>query len=406
MRTLENSAIALSLSLCVAAIACGNETPVTVTSGGTGGNGNKTASGGNSHSSNQGSLGGNGSVSRTTASGGNAAITASVNMSGNTTPTDVQCAQNQVPIEILPPEILIVMDRSTSMTYDQNGEACAGAKTGTGNGNCGDTSKWHQSIEAVKSIVQETQTKVSWGMFWLGNEATECGVSKTPVVPITARESFDPIQSALDGNAFTGKSGTPTALAVKNAVAYLKTLTEPNPKFLLVATDGEPNCIGGKSGTTSDTAGATAAVEAAAQANIPTFVVGIATTSSDVATTALNSMAKAGGRAQTGAATDYYAVSDTAGLVATLKDIINQASSCTISLENTPKGEWKIAISAKDTSGQAVLIPADETDGWIYDDPNAKTSITLVGSACEKLKNGDYSNVQFVYTCPGRDIVL
>jgi hypothetical protein len=242
-------------------------------------------------------------------------------------------------------------------------------------------------------------------MFWLGDEPTECGASKTPVVPITARESYAPIQEALDGNAFTGKLGTPTAQAVNNAVAYMKKLTDPNPKFLLVATDGEPNCGGGRLNTV-DSNGATAAVEAAAKANLPTFVVGIATTALQTATTALNAMALAGGRAQTGAATDYYAVTDTESLKATLKQIIEMASSCTISLDNTPKGEWKIAISATDTSGQAVLIPDNDADGWNYTDATSKSSITLVGSACENLKSGKYSNVQFVYTCPGHDIVL
>jgi hypothetical protein len=183
------------------------------------------------------------------------------------------------------------------------------------------------------------------------------------------------------------------------------TLSDPNPKYLLVATDGEPNCAGGRLNSV-DTNGATAAVAAAAEANIPTFIVGIATTSSTTATSLLNAMAVAGGRAQSGAATQYYAVTDTGTLETTLKQIVAMAASCTISLQNVPSGEWTMAISATDESGQTVLIPSSSTEGWVYPDPASKQSITLVGAACDRLKMGTYSNLQFVYTCPGRDIVL
>ena len=39
-----------------------------------------------------------------------------------------------------------------------------------------------------------------------------------------------------DGN------GTPTGDAINAAVAYLKKLTDTNPKYILLATDGEPSC--------------------------------------------------------------------------------------------------------------------------------------------------------------------
>ncbi len=402
MRTRRFSRLALSCCLCGASIACSTGSVpfdgATDASGGVAGRG--SGSGGATMSS-----GGTAKVGGTTASGGTSQLTVSINTTGNTTATDVTCAQNQVPIEVLPPDIMIVMDRSMSMTDGENGEPCDGSNATTGFGNCGTNSKWNKTIEAIKSVVNATQRQVNWGMFWLGDEPTQCGASKNPVVPITPRESYAPIQQALDGNAFEGKLGTPTASAVNNAVLYLKSLGDPNPKYLLLATDGEPNCAGGSLNTV-DTKGATAAVEGAAAANMPTFVVGIATTSSKTASTLLDAMAVAGGRAQSGAATQYYAVSDTATLETTLKQIVELASSCTISLQNVPKGEYKMAISATDEAGQAVLVPDSDSDGWIYSDSASKQSITLVGSACDKLKQGIYSNIQFVYTCPGHDIVL
>lgn len=319
---------------------------------------------------------------------------------GSETGGGTACAQNKTSIEPLPPDILIVQDRSMSMTQDSTGKSCAGGSP-SGDGNCGETSKWYQVTQAIKAVVNDTQKTVNWGMFWLGNETAECGVAAAPVVPITPDESSGPIGTALDANVFNGAIGTPTAKAVNNAVAYLQTLTDPNPKFLLVATDGEPNCANGSSMGT-DVNGAQSAVAAAKKAGIPTFVVGIAVTTNPTATQALNAMATAGGEAQKTGATQYYAVTDTESLVSTLNQIIGLTLPCKISLADTPKGDWSVAIAATDAaSGEVVEVPADPDNGWAYTD-NTKSAIQLNGDACTKLKSGNYSDFGFIYTCVGQ----
>lgn len=331
--------------------------------------------------------------------------TTNANAGGTTSAgTETGCAQQEVPIKTLPPDIMIVMDRSLSMTDDVNGQACAGGSM-SGNGNCGDLSKWSQTIAAIKDVVNATQVKVNWGLFYLGAEPTQCGVATSPVVNVTAGNSYDLIASTLDGEQFTGQIGTPTAGAVKNAVAYLQTLTDQNPKFLLLATDGEPNCANGGSVNTSDATGATNAIKNAKSLGIPTFVVGIATTSVAAATTALNSAAVAGGYPLTGA-TQYYAVSDTQALSDALNQIVGLATSCTISLANTPVGQdWSIAITATNSSGDTVVIDPDANNGWGYTDTN-KTAISLVGTACDNLKTGAFTDIKFVYTCKGHDFIF
>jgi len=324
--------------------------------------------------------------------------------SGSSTTTGTSCAQQEVEIQAIPPDILIVMDRSTSMTADLNGQSCAGGAR-NGNGNCGVNSKWYQSKTAIETVVSATKDKVNWGLFWLGNESTQCVAATTPAVPIAGVDSYDQIQQALENEAFAGQSGTPTAAVVNNALAYLLTLTDPNPKYMLVATDGEPNCANGTTGS-SDATGAANAAANALKNNIGTFVVGIATTSSTTATSALNQMAVAGGHPQQGAATQYYAVSDTASLEAVLSQIVGMVASCTISLSNTPSGDWTIAIAATNSSTkQAVEIPQDPTNGWQFTD-SKKTAILLTGTACDNLKTGVYSNISFVYTCAGGHIII
>ena len=70
----------------------------------------------------------------------------------------------------LPPDILIVQDRSLSMTDDNNDQPCAGGSA-SGDGNCGAASKWSQTTTALNTVLSQTDTSVNWGLYWLGDEA-------------------------------------------------------------------------------------------------------------------------------------------------------------------------------------------------------------------------------------------
>ena len=383
--------IAMGCGLCAVPVACGSNNGVEGGGAGTGGSGysqaGSSATGGSPYV-------GNTSTGSTNSAGGTDA---------NSTSTG--CAQQNVSIQALPPDIMIVLDRSLSMTDKPDGTVCAGGSL-SGDGKCGTDSKWYQTRIAVETVVQNTQAAVNWGLWWLGDESTTCGASTTAAVPIIpiGQDSYTPIQAALDGNTFTGAPGTPTAAVVKNAHAYMSTLTDPNPKFLLLATDGEPNCANGNVGST-DTTGATNAITNAHTAGIPTFVVGIATTTVATATTLLNSAAQAGCYPQTGAATQYYAVTDTASLQDTLSRIVGIATSCTIPLQNVPTDQdWNVAISATDSTGTHVEVPNSATDGWAYTDAS-KSSITLVGTYCDGMKSGAYTDFNFIYSCSSHIVV-
>ena len=396
MRKLDYFVCALGCGLSAIPMSCSSNSGNGVEGGNTGGAGFQNTGG----SQYQG-LGGAYIPSSDTSTNANAGGTTSAG-------TGTGCAQQEVPIQTLPPDILIIMDRSMSMTDDETDKSCAGGNP-AGNGNCGQTSKWYQTTVAVEGVVNATQAKVNWGLYYLGNETTQCVALTTPAVGITAGNSYDLIAPALDGEKFLGQIGTPTAAVVKAAVAYLQTVQDQNPKFLLLATDGEPNCANG-SVNNSDANGATAAIKNAHdQLGIPTFVVGIATTASTTGSTAataeLNSAAVAGGYPLTGTI-QYYAVSDTQALSDALNKIVGLAASCTISLANTPTGQdWSIAITATDTTGTTVQIDSDANNGWGYTDAS-KTAITLVGTACDNLKSGAYTDIKFVYTCKGQEFIF
>jgi hypothetical protein len=213
-------------------------------------------------------------------------------------------------------DVLIVQDKSLSMEQDPTGSNC---KTP----GC---SKWSLVSAAVDRVVMATETTINWGLVFFGNNST-CGVSTTPDVPITPGTSYAPISQAYANN--TPTSQTPTAAAVNAAVAYLQTVPDGKPKYLLLATDGEPNC-GATNVNADDSPAAITAVANAKAAGFPTFVVGIATLANAQAGDTLNMMALAGAEPQIGSAdgNSYYEVNSTADLATALNTIVGVVGSC------------------------------------------------------------------------------
>ena len=294
------------------------------------------------------------------------------------------CGQKSVSVMPVPPDILIVQDKSLSMNMDSSGATC----TATG------CSKWSQVSAAMDTVVMATQGTVNWGLIFFGSD-TMCGVNTTPSVPIAAN-NYPPIPQAYVNN--QPSSYTPTESAVNAAAAYMKTVPDQNPKYLLLATDGIPNCKpGDRTVTDDDSPGATTAVTNAAAAGFPTFVVGIGNTMGDAT---LNMFATAGGEPKTGSADGnlFYEVNSTSDSVAALTKIVGQATSCSFPLTGVSGDLEKVAVSAKDAAGNTIEIMQDDTNGWSYTDAT-KTAIILNGDACKNLKSVTYTGFQFIYTC-------
>ena len=320
----------------------------------------------------------------------------------------MSCGVSTTPVMPEPPDILIVQDKSGSMTEQANGcccgsgsNSCDGNVNCTGNTDCGANSKWAQVSAAMDTVVMATQGNVNWGLIFFASD-NACGVNSKPNVAIAANNYTAVSQAYANG---TPGSYTPTESAMNAATAYMKTLTDTNPKYLLLATDGLPNCApGGKNMSSDDSPGATTAVTNAAAAGFPTFVVGIGNTMGE---TTLNGFATAGGEPQTGSADGnlFYEVNSTADLVTALNKIVGLIASCTIPLTNVPPGQTNVAVSVDDTSGKATKVPQDNSNGWSYV-TGSTTTIQLNGSYCDGIKAGTYSNVEFVYACDGMPICI
>ncbi len=292
----------------------------------------------------------------------------------------------QVAVAIVPPpppDILIVMDRSVSMNDDINGQSCAGG--------CGAGSKWSLLSAAIQNLVMTTETRVNWGLKLFGDDGA-CGVTDGAAVKI-GPSNASAIQAAL-----TMEPGgdAPMTAAMNSAVAYLQGVSDSNPKYLMLATGGQPNCMSGGDAGTDDSAGAEAAVARAAAAGLKTFVVGVAASSDAVATTTLNGLAMNGGEALIGRPTSYYTLSD---LAVPLTDAVGKRVSdlqeCAFSVsDRADAGTVSISVT---TSNGTVDVPEDANNGWSYD--ATMQNILLNGSACTALLDGTDTSVIFSYAC-------
>jgi hypothetical protein len=289
------------------------------------------------------------------------------------------------------------------MNNDDNDSSC--------NNGCGSNSKWAQMSAALTQVVTNTDMQINWGLkFFSDNNA--CDASSPPVVTVGGGNGTM-IANVI---AMTSAGGnTPTRDAVTTGATYLGSVSDSNPKYILLATDGLPNCPVGCSTMSkpnnmctntdnpNEDAAATMAIASALSSGIKTFVIGVGNVTS--AQNTLNQFAMAGGLAQSGAATSYYAATDPNALEAALNALVGAVFSCTVSLSGAPTGFTNVAVSAVDAStGKPVAISQDPNNGWSFD--SGMKNILLKGSACDNLKNGTYTNLNFIYACDNTVICI
>jgi hypothetical protein len=302
-------------------------------------------------------------------------------------PDGPNCGLQQYGLQNVPPDLLMILDKSGSMANQPDDTSCPRRTA-----NC--ETKWGDMTMGLNMVVGQTDTTIRWGLKYFSNDRS-CGVNPGAAVPIAANNGMA-VTTSIMGT--TPGGSTPTRLAVMQGVQYLQTLTDPNPKYILLATDGLPNCAPGGDANTDDSAGAVQAVMDAATAGFPVFVVGVGNVAAAVAT--LDMMAVAGGRPQ---ATEpkYYPEASTADLVSVLTTIGGQISTCSFSLGKAPPDPTNIGVYANPGQVKIAKDP-NHANGWDYG--AGMTSIELFGTACDNVKSKKTTDVQAIFGCPGQVI--
>jgi hypothetical protein len=294
--------------------------------------------------------------------------------SGITPTGDANCGSTTSSTNHMPADVLLVLDRSGSMDYSTTTDSnCSGG--------AGCTARWPALTSAVDATLTSTAGSISWGLkLYSTPGGSNCAVDPGVEVPISSG-SVSAIQSQIGG--VSPQNNTPTAQAIDAATAYLKTVTDPNNKVILLATDGEPNCKPGSSSQTTNVDGTLTAITNAKAAGFPVYVIGIGPSVGN-----LDNFASAGGTGH------YYPASSPADLASAFASISQTVTTCTFVAPNPPPDPNNIAVYLDKN-----LVQKDASNGWSFGSNNQ--TIVLNGSSCAKITSGSASNVQILFGCPG-----
>jgi hypothetical protein len=258
-------------------------------------------------------------------------------------------------------------------------------------------------------------------------------------VPIDVGTNSVPLITA-QMNATGPGGGTPMAEALRRAYQYFLTRLpvegDPGDRYVLLTTDGGPNCdagitcdltacvpnlealdpqctaarnccTGNPLGCVDDQAVLTQ-IAALRSIGVKTIVVGIPGSENFAAY--LDEFAVAGGQVDPNGTHSYYEVTlaaGTQGLDAVFRDItMNLIRDCQILLEQVPTDVAKVNVAVDCTvigkgngTGAAGAAGAPATSGWTYDDPTAPSSITLSGPICDQIRTTGAQRVDVVFGC-------
>jgi hypothetical protein len=289
----------------------------------------------------------------------------------------------------IPPDILMVFDRSGSMNNDLTDMTCMGG--------CGVNSKWSVATTTVEAFLPMVETTVNWGLKLFASSGN-CNVSATADVapgPMNAAAITTQLGQTMPS------SQTPTTLAIMAAATYLNGLNDGSPKFILLATDGIPTCgssacAPGVNGGNNqcDDANAIAAVQTVHDTmGIPTFVLGIGTANSPGDAT-LSMMAVNGGFPRNDTPS-YYPIGNANDLTAAFATITKMVGQCYFAVTPVPKDQKSIT----GVTGDGNPIPQDPTDGWTFVTMGATAGVQLNGKSCDDYKSKAIQTVKVDLPC-------
>lgn len=289
------------------------------------------------------------------------------------------CADIEFEVTNVVPTVALLIDRSGSMSSEDLDPANAGV------------SRWDALKSALldpAGAVGALENQVRFGViFYAGGQRNatcpvldEGGDPATLMPPRTGLLAdftayFQPLDTLPD---------TPTGESVAHTAAELAAFTEPGPKFIVLATDGEPDLCDDRqepSGRDRSLAEVTAAFEQ----GITTFVISVGT---DVAQAHLSEIANAGQGfppSDMPATPRFFQVTTQQALADAFEKIITGTRSCTLKLN----GEIDIKVADR---GEVLLdgtpVPLSDTNGWRVVDGS---TIELVGSACDAIQSGQHA---------------
>ena len=314
------------------------------------------------------------------------------------------CDCVDTPLFADPPNIYFVLDRSGSMA---------------------ENNKWGQVRQVVAQVLQALGPRANFGATVFPGFAQSACAPPKQILVISPGDppggGAGPTTNALlKSTSGAPSGGTPTAQALRSVLPILGAAA--GKSFVILATDGGPNCNSAAScgfdqcmpniedtdGCSSlgprncceppdgfreaclDAPATNSAVAALKAAGIPVYVVGLPGTTQYGAL--LDQLAVSGGTALA-ASPKYYKVElQNTQLLSALKQIAAKiVATCEFKLKEAPADPTKVNVYLDE-----VVLPKDPVNGWKIE----AGTVTLMGTACSKVLNGDVLDVRIIAGCP------
>jgi hypothetical protein len=302
-----------------------------------------------------------------------------------------------------PGNVLVVYDRSTSMTADWNG-----------------TPKYIAATDALVAALTPLKDQLTVGgvffpsvggddmtcpmgcnvadpTHWIPGPQACCLNTVANACTVTTIDQPDQLDF-MPGDAFiTGLpmrsqmglgNGTPLGAGIARAAEALAGRMFTDPLVVLVMTDGEPNCM-------TDPQMVLSQVTTWQQNNIPTYVVGLP--GAQMAADLLNQVAAAGG-------TDTYIdPANAQDLETRLRNVISSTvragfDSCTFSLDPKADAPEKLHLIVTQ-AGTESDIPRDWSKNATWKINAEGNQVDLEGQLCDMAKEGKFEGLRFVFGC-------
>jgi len=296
----------------------------------------------------------------------------------------LNCGNSASSMTQVPADLLLVLDRSGSMTNSiSDDEPCI-----PGGGTC--DQRWTTMMAAMGTVLATSPTSIHWGLKFFSTPGLTSGSGSTPAGCVVTPDVEVPVgtenASAITANMATTSPNynTPTRAAIDVAVSYLNGVQDGRSKYILLATDGQPNCPAtGDVATAADLEPAIAAIAAARSDGIAVYVIGVGPSAGN-----LDQMASSGGTNK------FYPALSPQALSAALNAIVGTVASCVYTMSSTPPDPNNLGVYL-----DKQLVPESETDGWTLSSPNA---VTFHGPTCDRIKASAYQSVQVLFGCPDK----
>lgn len=291
------------------------------------------------------------------------------------------CASVDVNLDNQTPTVLLLVDQSGSM-----------------NAEFGGSDRWQVLRTALmdqqSGIVSTLQADVRFGLaLYSGRDGAAPCPAITSVAP--AMNNYDAIDAEYPVPTSAIIDDTPTGESITAAAKILQAVTEPGPKVIVLATDGEPDSCATPDPQTPE------AKELAIKAAQDAFAMGVFTfyisVGNEVSEAHATEMANVGqGYPRSDSMQRFYLANDQAQLADAFKTIVNGVRTCSFQLSGmvTEGGEEQGTVTL-----DGVVLELNDPNGWRLSSP---TTIELVGKACETVKAGDKNTKHHIaasFTC-------